>query len=387
MNRILVIFAFTLVSGCTFTHNIDIKPNLSLLPKLSEVNKSEISAGIYYSPQFVDEKITHVNGEHIFVAPIGTASVQYFDDLFSRIFSKTTRISHLDPNEINDKGIDIVIAPTLGQLDFKMQSFQADKDWHITSYRITLYNKQAVPVASWIVSGKNALKGLQGYGGMIENGMTDAAIMFLQGFEKDAGPSLITSSKKQSDSTYTIDPKNISLSASRSFPQGFDSKKSGALLNAGVIAIKVMVYANNERKLIVRESDMRLHLSNKKILEPSSISSILGNLEETSHAQGATAALLGPIALLTMASEVTSNDARREAELKAANQYLFQEKVLEKDKEKTGFVFFTLPKGAKEDSIQALSVWVVDPAHAEGVQIEAALPNQQNTCNKANSVC
>ena len=251
MNRVIriaiAILVTTLVSGCTFTHNLDVKPRLDALPPTT---KSPVHAGVYYSPQFAEQELRRSKLGDYFVVPIGAASVRFFDDLLPRTFEKTTRISKLTTDEMSTKEVDVIIAPTLEHFSFRLQMWEANDERYSVSYRMTLYTKRGVPVASWIVSGYQpkgfGTAGLWGEG-WINNDMTDAAAKFLEGFEHYAGPALAAIAKNTGNQPIVVNPKNITLNAKRGEPPGFDPKQAAALQAADVVALQVPVRSDTER--------------------------------------------------------------------------------------------------------------------------------------------
>jgi hypothetical protein len=116
------------------------------MDSLPSVPKSPIRAGVYYSPQFSAQEFTRAGGSHIYVVPIGTASVRLFDDLYPRVFDKTVEMTSLSTEEFAAQSVDVVIAPSLEHFDFGI-GMDSDSDRYSVSYRMTLYSGQGVPLA------------------------------------------------------------------------------------------------------------------------------------------------------------------------------------------------------------------------------------------------
>lgn len=97
-----------------------------------------------------------------------------------------------------------------------------------------------------------------------------------------------------------------------------------------------------------------------QLIEPSSVSSMLSILDQTSQTAGIAAALFGPLGALPAAiGGSKSREAGREKESSTVSQSLFHERTLNKGKEETGVAFFRLPKGVKAEDRVSLSAWVV----------------------------
>jgi len=360
----------TLVSGCASTHKLNIDPRLDDLPQTTKV---PLRAGIYYSRQFSSQEYTRTSGSDTFVVPIGASSVRMFDDIFPRVFETTTRISNLSEEEFETKGIDVAIAPSLEHFDFFI-GFDKDSERYSVVYRMTLYTKQGVPAASWLVPGNKPSKAF-GIWRMIENDMTDAAAGFLQDFGHNAGPALDIMEKKDAGEVPAVDLHDVALTAKRTALPGLDPQQLAAMQEAGIVTVEVTALNQTERSLVARASSMRLKLGNGQIVEPLTVSSALSVLDKTSHTGGTLAFFTGaPVGLLATYAEQQSSQAERELQFKAGGQALFEDRLLNKDKEESGIVLFRVPLDMKGTEGSTVLVWVVDPATAEGMQAEVSLP-------------
>ena len=370
VNAVLVI---ALVSGCSITHTVNVKPKLDALPATS---KSQLHAGVYYSPQFAHQEYARKSGSNTMVVQIGAASTRLFDVVLPRVFEKTTRISTLSADEIRTQGIDLAIAPSLEHFDFGT-GFDTDSDRFSVAYRMTLYNHQRAPVASWIVVGNKPSKAF-GIGGTIEDDMTDAAVNFLQGFEANLRPALAAIEKNKAGQSFPVDLRDVALTAERASFPNLKPPQIAALQKAGVLTIEVTAKSETERGLVLRASDMRLRLKDGQILEPSTFNSVLGALDKTSQAGIATAAATTPlIGLLVTAAEERSKQTERDSQLKIGTKSLFADRTLKPGNKETGIVFFNMPKDRKVTEEATLMVWVIDPPLAEGAQADVLLPMVQ----------
>lgn len=361
-----------LIGGCSFTHQLTVESRTDGLPSTT---KHPVSAGVYYTPQFANQEYQRAVGPHIWVVPIGAASVRLFDDLYPRVFDKAIKISNLSPEELSAKGIDVVIAPSLEHFDFRT-GMDADSDRYSVSYRMTLYNNQGVPVASWIVLGKVpstlSFSSLNMIETWINQDMSDAATKFLLGFDRDAGPALAAIAKSLGGQAVALDLQGVVLTAKWADLPSLDAKQAATLQQAGVVPLKIAARSQSESGLVVRASDMRLRLKDGQLIEPSSVSSVLAILEGPSQSGAATAALTNA-AFGTLVTYLAnrSNQGERELQFRAGGQSLFGDRTLSAGKEETGIVLFRLPKDMRVVDGSTLIAWVVDPAAARGAQMAA----------------
>ena len=146
--------ATTLLAGCVGGPKPvevgDIIPRVYTLPT---IKKSPLHAGVYFSPQFAAAEHHRHMGPDTYVLPIGKASVYLFDHAFRSAFSRTSRVFDVTPEALVAQGVDVAIAPTLVYFNIR-HGFDGDgpsRRWSV-AYRLTLYSRTGVPVASWIVT-------------------------------------------------------------------------------------------------------------------------------------------------------------------------------------------------------------------------------------------
>ena len=388
MNRLIfawaTVSAVALCAGCAMTHRYDAAEVTPKVEELPAATKRPVHAGVYYSPQFANEHRARTTGPTTFDVPIGAASVQLFDELFSKVFIKTSRISNLSPEELTAKGVDVTVAPTLEHFDFRT-GFDPDSVRWSVAYRITLYSRQGVPVASWVVSGN----GPEGFlTTSIENDLKDAGTKFLNGFEHNAGPALAAVARNREARTAAIAPREVVISASLTELPGLDPKVVAALQKEGVVPIRVTARSTSERHLLMRASDMRLHRKNGALIAPSSMTSILNVLEEDEGEAYNTwftgVFFLGSLGgMAAAAADTQSQGEQREAESGVITKSLFSDRKLDKGQEESGIVLFRLPKGAQRSEGAILTAWIVDPIAADGAQVSVAIAGFANVRNRA----
>jgi len=377
INSAVALLVITLVSACGLTLKVKPTPHVDALPATT---KTPIHAGVYYSPEFSKYEYARAIGPHTWVIPIGAASERLFDNLYPRVFEKTSRVSMLPTDGSTAQGVDVVIAPTLEHFDFR-SGLDADSDRYSVSYRTTLYTNRGVPLASWIVFGNAPSRTMGSIDGWIEDDMTDAAAKFLDGFERNAGPALAAIAKNPEGQAVPSDVSKVALTAKRAQLPGVDPKVVAALQEGGVVTLQVTALSQTEGGLVVRASDMRLRLTDGQVLEPSSVSSVLGILEHTSQAGGVVAALTNaPFGVLTMYLEERSKQNERELQFRAGGQSLFEDRTLSKGKQEAGIVLFHMTKGKGTTAADGatLSIWVVDPPAGNGalITLAAGLPGE-----------
>jgi hypothetical protein len=363
---VIVLVIAALLIGCTFTHRLDPTPKTDAWPPTTKI---PIHAGVFYSQQFSDQEYTRITGAHIWKVPIGANSVRLFDDMLPRVFEKTSRVSKLYGDELSAKGISVIVAPSLEHFDFRT-GMDADSNRYSVSYRTTLYTTRGVPVASWIVYGNAASKTMWTIESLIEDDMNDAAIKYLKEFNQNAGPAITAISKNAEGQTSPLDLRNIQLNAKPAELPGLDAKQVAALQEGGLMSLQVTVQSESEGGFVIRASDMRLRLIEGQVIEPSTLSSVLNILDQTSQMGAAVAAAVGaPLGVLSDFIQQRSKQSEREAQIRSGGLSLFGDRTLSKGKKETGLVLFRLPKAIKSVGGVTLTAWVVDPATAEGKQI------------------
>jgi hypothetical protein len=142
-----------------------------------------------------------------------------------------------------------------------------------------------------------------------------------------------------------------------------------------VIALRVTTQSKTQDGLVVRASDMRLHLGKHSVIEPSPTSALLSILESPHASAGELAAVLlgAPIGALVTHSEASSAQVVRELQSKVGSESLFGDRILRKGVQDAGIVMFRLGEGGKLAAGSSLTAWVVDPVSARGVPIELPL--------------
>lgn len=376
MPRIASIAAAALVavllSACVSTvHNIETADILPATDDLTRVEKLPLRAGVYYSREFVREKRSRSVGGQDWIAPIGDASRTMFDGVFSQVFAQTTEIVAVTPENLAADHLDVAIAPTFEHFDFKLGFDSESPRWSV-AYRITLYDRRAVPVASWIVAGDGADCC---YTKSIRGDLKDAAAKFVRDFERDARPAINAIMARKEGSDSTIDPASVTLSAAPAELPGLGADEAATLRKDGVVAIRLSARSGTARRLVVRASDTRLRLADGRLVEPSSVSTVLNHLDELAHSHGGAAAAFGGslVGLLVAKSENDEQQAKRETKSAGVRQALFAIRTLGRDAEESGLVLFRLPEDEIAVRPSALTVWIVDPAADDGAKVEVPL--------------
>jgi len=387
----LVFLLVVLVSGCGSKLNIN--PKFTFAPYPQTV-KGSLNVGVYYSPQFAEQEYIRTS-EHgyrsVYVAPIGSASVWLFDDILRRVFEKRISITRLSKDEVNAKGVDMVIAPSIEFFNFRLGG-DIDSDWYSVCYRVTLYTKQVMPGESWVICGNAKTNQWGIITSWVADDLTDAATKIQKKLEDNLDTTISGIVNKTAASSAALDRADITLDANQIEPSGFDEKQLGTLQQAGVVAVQVKVRSNAAHQLVARASDMRLVLKDDLVIEPLSVGSLLSVLGVVSGAGSVSPSLitggggdplLAPIVafnliplLITMnelAHESRLEWGAREKEFNTSDRALFLERNLIKGKGEAGIVFFRLPDGVKTTEGATLTVWVVNPVEADGVHIGAML--------------
>jgi len=173
MNRgigaIVSLLAVVLLGGCiTTSQRLEVTPKLEAAPAAT---KRPLHAGIYYSHDFLMQEHRRALGSHSAIAPIGQMSARMFDDLLSRLFRNTSRLSVVTEEEMRLKDIDVAVAVSLEHFDFRI-GMDSDSDRYSVAYRITLYSPSGIPAASWVVLGNGPP-----IGGMMRSFTSESTIL------------------------------------------------------------------------------------------------------------------------------------------------------------------------------------------------------------------
>lgn len=360
------------LAGCGTTHhNMEATPTVESLP---EAKRIPLHAGIYYSPQFASYIQQRRKGSGVFRMHIGAASVRYFDQLLPRMFEKTSRVETLASDELEKKGVDFVVAPSLEHFDFPL-GLEPYSERLGVAYRTTLFTPRGVPVSSWVVYG--TADHWKMFGGVIEAYIQQAGAKFVQTFDKEAAPGLAAVASSRRRVPQPIDIAALQLSARHAEPASLPANAREQLLKERFVFVEVSAAAKTSTPIAVRASDMRLRLKDGRMIGTSPPSALLS----IAAAGGPNAAsvvgvppLLGVVALLASETVASSASAsRRELLSNALGVEFFGERMLREDNAKAaGIVFFRLPAGASADGATVIA-WAVEPATAAGSEVEMPL--------------
>jgi hypothetical protein len=357
-----------LVAGCVGGPKpVEVAEILPPVYTLPTIEKKSLYAGIYFSPQFASAKYMRHLGPDTYVLPIGEASVFLFQYAFRSAFSRTTRVYDLSPDALAAAGVDVAIAPSLEYFNLR-HGFDGDgpsRRWSV-AYRLTLYSRAGVPVASWPVVGDDP-EGFWFPGA--KSDLNAAGRDFLDGFRRQAGPALSAIAHNADGKSGAIDRTAVVMTAQPTALQGVEPELAAALRQAGVQPIQVTVRSASPRKLIVRGSDTRLVLANGQTIAPASVGSIVSAMEnpDTSALAWGFGGILGAIAAAQSQQEQLGQMTS------VVGNALLAERTLENGKDSSDVVMYRLPGGAPLASGTTLRAWIVDPAAATGVQLEVPL--------------
>jgi hypothetical protein len=372
MPQVFAVVLIALLAGCgTTNHHIELKPTVEGLP---EVKKSPLHAGVYYSPQFATHDHVRKYGNANIHQNIGPASVSYFDQLLPRLFEKTSRVDSLSADELNKRGVDVVVAPSLEHFDFPLGLESYSERFGVT-YRTTLYAPSGVPVSSWLVYGTaNHWKMFGPQPAQIY--IQQAGEKFVRTFEQESGPGLAAIASSRQRASEPIDVAALQLSARYTEPSRLGPNAIKQLRNDGFVFVEVNASSKTSREVLVRASDMRLRLKSGQVIDTSPPSALLviASRDSTTPLVAGVAPLIGILATLgTEAAASAQSDKQRALLSDAAGRSLFGERVLRQDKETYGgMVFFRLPPGTSADGAMLIA-WAVEAGTGAGSQVEIPL--------------
>lgn len=341
-----------------------IVPEQRNLPSATKLSRH---AGIYYSPQFLAERRNRDTTSGEVRVPIGEASARLFDGIFASVFVRTTFVESLSRDELHAKGVDFAIAPTIEHFEFRTES-DADGDRWSVAYRFTLYSPQGVPVHSWVVPGNgpagDLIEGVRG-------DLQDAAVRFLGSFEREAARGLAAIGRARGSAA--LDPDIVDLSARLTELHGLSRPAAAVLQGAGVSVVLMAARGPKGLPLVMRGSDVRLHLEDGRELEPTSMSAVLDGLtiSEPDDARVFAAFIMFGLVGAMMAHDMLQN--QRIDDPGTLQEALFADRDLRAGELEHGVVLFRLPAGASGLGALTMSAWLVDPDSGAGARIEVPL--------------
>lgn len=118
--------------------------------------------GIYYSPEFRNHEEQLWKKGDRWDFPLGPSSVAAFDQAIPMVFEKTLPVQNRTP--LADGGVvDGVVEPRLESFDFQLPWLKTGTYSSEINYRVLLYDKSGVTVASWIANGVGEINGQAGF--------------------------------------------------------------------------------------------------------------------------------------------------------------------------------------------------------------------------------
>jgi hypothetical protein len=373
----VVSISASLCFGCSFKHTLKINPSLEHLP---EVAREPCSVGVYYSPDFRTYEHRRVFGSHLYIAPLGEASVAMFDRIFPMVFEKVVPVADLPPFLDKQDDIVAIIEPRIEAFHFRFD-FEKYSDRCSVTYRFTVYTLQGVPVSSWTVKGKGDASHM-GYWKHINLDMQDAAIKFIKGFRESLGRdnlAFLSKSRVQEyqESAPPLD-KSLVFAIAEPFinPERLKEEFGIPLNEAGIIVIRVSLRNDGEQTLLVRGSDIHLVLSDGKRIAPACPMALTSRLEEVSHAGGAVAAIFGaPLGLLAAFAGGAEKSKKRIERINNLQAKQLGERILGKSDAAEAFVYFIPVQGTPAFDDASLTFCVIEPDTTRGIRVELPLKN------------
>ena len=364
-------------SGCSMTTNFKVKPSLEPLPSVTKV---PIAVGVYYSPDFrIYEHRRSISGGW-FVVPMGKASVEMFDGIFPVVFNNVVPVADLPPFTEARTDIVAVIEPRIEAFHFRT-TLEKDTERNSVTYRFTVYTLEGVPLSSWTVRGKGALKS-RVITKSINDNMRNASIKFIESFRESFGTenlALLSKNRLQEvrASSPSLDKSTVFANAEALVDPEKLKVEFGAPLNdAGIIAVKVSVRNDGNQKLLVRGSDIHLVLPDENRIAPASSSVLTSKLEEVSHAGLWAGILFG--GLVQVGTTLAVDAEKGKKAITAQDNFQAKqigERVHDKNDVSEGFVYFIPPEGTPAFDKASLAVWFVDTGTARGVRVDLPLEN------------
>lgn len=156
---LLTCTAVALLAGCS-PQNVRIGENIEVAVPARQIQRS---VGVYYDESFKGYVHTAVRYGDTWTFPLGEASVNEFNDAFSKLFSSTRLVSKRPSSSASYNGLDGVIVPKIESFEFFKPLVQSHVFTSEVTYRFTLYDVTAKEVGSWVVTGRGKKQGKVGF--------------------------------------------------------------------------------------------------------------------------------------------------------------------------------------------------------------------------------
>jgi len=191
---------FLFIAGCSIERNLKLDARVPLPPAVKQI---PLHIGVYYSPEFIEytKKIELVgcgpNGRRdktgiFFIFPVGNASRDLFDQIFTSIFATVTRMSDLSNSFSDNPAVDGFLEPRIKSFDWDTACSQNYlSTGHLSArvnYVIDLHDPDGNLVISMPIEGRSKEKPKVCFGEgckdsiVAEQAMQDAIAKFMINF-------------------------------------------------------------------------------------------------------------------------------------------------------------------------------------------------------------
>ena len=325
--------------------------------------KYPLHAGVYYSREFSEAKLGQ-GVERLGHAPypVGAASLKAVDDALARLFVKVTRLESLSSEEMRNKGIDVVVVPTLEHLQIPIGFTGHKPNEHGVAYRTTLRTTKGVPLTSWVVHGTVSQWATVATGrGLVDVYINKAQAKYVDAFRREAGTTLAAVIARQELNVVPDDLTRVSVTAVQEDVPGVDPAEAALLKRLGVLTIRVVAKSPLERPVEVRASDMRLNFPDGPPIDPTPVSAITHLYVVAVRSRGVITPNPAVSAIGSMLVSGSAQGERYDTFKQAPATLAFGNRKLEADKAQDGVVWFLLDEATLPPGM-TLTIWILDPA-------------------------
>ena len=147
---LITIFLLVLNTSCITDIVIDTHPVTKNAP--SHLNPVNLSAGIYFSPEFKNYKHIRRFSDFRYIAPVGSSSYDMLKTTFSHLFTKATEIDEATFHGLKKHNFDVLIEPNIESYHF-MLGFDKRSIHHSILYRFNISSADHTPTRIWRVHG------------------------------------------------------------------------------------------------------------------------------------------------------------------------------------------------------------------------------------------
>ncbi|HSF96905.1 MAG TPA: hypothetical protein VLA52_17905 [Thermohalobaculum sp.] len=152
-----LLVALIALAGCSM--NVPVNPQITA----ERSTKIERFIGVYISEETRETNWAESRHGDTWKFSLGPASARAIENAASRTFRRTTVVDGLPPLVSGASDVDAVLEARIEDFGFAIPLLKTSTYTADIAYRLTLYARNGVPVASWRLEGSGAQRGKMGF--------------------------------------------------------------------------------------------------------------------------------------------------------------------------------------------------------------------------------